>query len=197
MKKIPRLIPLWWICIGNPNKTTTAWHQSQTYFSSKNVEFVKIGENIKKFWDVEYISVKLGKKMMSPEDKVTPKMVDKSIKHDGQQYEVAIQWKRHPGTCLLNNYSDAEQRLYHIKNQLSKKPEVFKAYQETINKYLTKGYIRQVDTTAEGNFFAHYQVVRAYKYITKIRIVFDASASRWDISKWFDMCRERAPDWSV
>ena len=60
---------------------------------------------------------------------------------------------------------------------------MFKAYQETINKYLTKGYIRQVDTTAEGNFFAHYQVVRAYKYITKIKIVFDASTSRWDISK--------------
>ena len=33
--------------------------------------------------------------MMSPEDKVTLKMVDKTIKHDGRQYEVAIPWKKH------------------------------------------------------------------------------------------------------
>ena len=45
-----------------------------------------------------------------------------------------------------------EKRLYHIENQLSKKPEVCKAYKKTINQYLKKGYIRQVDTTKEGNF---------------------------------------------
>ena len=45
-----------------------------------------------------------------------------------------------------------EKRLHHIENQLSKKPEVCKAYKKTINQYLKKGYIRQVDTTKEGNF---------------------------------------------
>ena len=46
--------------------------------------------------------------MMSPEDKVVVKMVDKSIKHDDQWYKVASPWKKHPRTCLLNNYSDAK-----------------------------------------------------------------------------------------
>ena len=58
--------------------------------------------------------------------------------------------KEHTGTCLLNNYSDVgnvQKRPHHIENQLSKKPEVCKAYERTINQYLTKGYIRQVDTT--------------------------------------------------
>ena len=50
---------------------------------------MKIGGNIKKFRDVEDISGKMGKKMMSPKDKVVLKMVDKSIKDDGERYEGA------------------------------------------------------------------------------------------------------------
>ena len=43
---IARLTPLGWIYIGNPNNTTTSWHQNQytrTYFSSTNGEFGKTG----------------------------------------------------------------------------------------------------------------------------------------------------------
>ena len=50
--------------------------------------------------------------MMSPEDRVALKMVEKSIKHDGHWYQVTIPWKKHAGTCLLNNYIDAEKRLH-------------------------------------------------------------------------------------
>ena len=102
-----RLTPLGWTCIGNPNNTTISWHQNhyiRTYFSATNGELGKIGDNIRKFREVEDISGKVGKTMMSPEEKVAHKMVEKSIKHDGQWYEVAIPWKKHPGTCLLNNY---------------------------------------------------------------------------------------------
>ena len=131
---IGRPTPLGWICIGKPNNTITSWHQNQytrSYFSSTNGELVKIGDNIKKFWAVKNISGKVGKKIISPEDKMALKMVDKSIKYDGQWYEVANSWKKHPGTCLLNNDSDAEKRLHHIENQLV----VCKAYEETINQY--------------------------------------------------------------
>ena len=78
---IAKLAPLGWTCIENPNNTTTNWHQNQctrTYFSSAN------GEPGKKFWDVEDISGKVGKKLMSLEDKVALNMVKKSIKYDGQ-----------------------------------------------------------------------------------------------------------------
>ena len=77
---------------------------------------MKTGDNIKKFWYVEDISGKVGKKITIPEDKVAYKMVDKSIKHNGQRYEVAIPWKKRPGTCFLNNYSDAVKRLNHTEN---------------------------------------------------------------------------------
>ena len=93
-------------------------------------------------------------------------------------YEVAITWKKLAGTCLLNNYSDAEKRLHHIEKQLTKKQEVCKANEETVNQYLTKGYIRQVDTTKEGTFLAHFPVIRTDKDTTKTRILFDASAKK-------------------
>ena len=35
-----------------------------------------------------------------------------------------------------------------------------KAYEETINEYLTKGYITQEDTTEVGTFLAHFPVVK-------------------------------------
>ena len=79
---------------------------------------------------------------------------------------------------MLNNYSNAEKILHHIENQLSKKPEVCKAYEETINQYLSKGYIKQVDTTKEGNFLAHFPILRTDKDTTKTRIVFDSSAQK-------------------
>ena len=180
-----RLTTLGWTCIGNPNNTTISQHQNQytrTYFSLTNGELGKVGDNSRKFWDVEDISGKVGKIMMSSEDKMALKMVVKSVKHDGQRYEVAIPWKKHPGTCLLNNCKDAEKRLHHKEYQFSKQPEVCKAYEETINQYLTKGYIRQVDTTKEGTFLAHFPVARTDKDTTKTRIVFDASAKKEGIS---------------
>ena len=57
-----------------------------------------------------------------------------------------------------------------------------KAYEEIINQCLTKGYIRQVDTTKEGNFFANFPLVRTDKDTTKTRIVFDALAKKDGIS---------------
>ena len=53
-----------------------------------------------------------------------------------------------------------------------------KVYEEIINQCLTKGYIRQVDTTKEGNF----PLVRTDKDTTKTRIVFDALAKKDGIS---------------
>ena len=132
---IARLTPRGLTCIGNPNNTRSNWHQNQytrTYFSSTNGEFGKIGDNIRKLWDVEDISGKVGKKMMSSEDKMALKMIEKSVKHDGQRHEVAIPWKKNTDTSLLNNYGHEEKR-----NQRCK------IYKETIDQYLTKEYINR------------------------------------------------------
>ena len=56
------------------------------------------------------------------------------------------------------------------------------AYKETIYQYLPKGYIRQVDTTKEYTFLAHFPVVTADKDTTKTKIAFDASAEKDKIS---------------
>ena len=112
--------------------------------------------------------------MMSPEDKVALKMVEKSVKHDGQRYKLAIPWKKHP----VDNYRDATKRLHHIEKQLWKKSEVRKAYEKTVNQYLTKGYTIQVENAKEGTFLAHFPVVRTDKDRTKTRIVFDVSEKK-------------------
>ena len=83
---------------------------TRTYFGSINGELGKICD-IRKFLYVADISGKVEKKMMSPEDKVALKMVEKKHKHDGQPYKVAIPWIKHLGSCFLNNYCDAEKKI--------------------------------------------------------------------------------------
>ena len=113
---VARLTPLGCTWIGNSTNTTTKWHwnpYTKTYFDSNDVELGNICDSIREFWNVEDISNKVVKKMMSLEDKMAFKMVEKIIKHDVRRYEVTILCKKLPRTCLLNSYCDVVRRLHH------------------------------------------------------------------------------------
>ena len=73
---------------------------------------------------------------MTPEDKVALKMVDKNTKHDSHRYEVAIPWKKLPGTCLLNNQSNAEEKP--LENQLIRKQLINICQRDTLNWYIVQ-----------------------------------------------------------
>ena len=99
-------------CIRNPSNTKTNWNQDQyqyitSYFIWTNGKLGKIGDKIRNFLDVEHISEKVGTKMMSPEDKMALKIVEKTIKWR------SMAWSSH--WPLLNNNSDAEKKLHHIE----------------------------------------------------------------------------------
>ena len=80
----------------------------------------KVDQNIKKFWEIEDVSYRMGNKMLSPEEKQALELMDESVKYDGKRYEVGIPWKRHPDTLALSNYNEAERRLFQIEKQLIK-----------------------------------------------------------------------------
>ena len=115
----------------------------------------------------------------TPEDKLAWDKVNKSLKLNGQHYEVAVPW-REERPQLPNNLSMAKKRLVSTARKLMKDKEVAVAYQQVFNEYLDKKYIRRVpddEPTRDCQWLLpHFPVVRPDKATTKVRIVFDGSA---------------------
>ena len=81
---------------------------------------------------------------------------------------------------MVNNHKMAMKRLQNTEKRLLKNPDVMKAYDEVIDQYLDKGYIRKVPVSVKQPdskwYLPHFAIFKPNKATTKIRIVFDASA---------------------
>ena len=135
---------------------------------------------LKRFWDLESIGITpSGQHHLTPEDKLAWKKVTNSLKFDGQHYEAAVPW-RDERLQLPNNLPMAKKRLVSTKRKLMKDKEVAVAYQQVLNDYLDKKYIRRVPDdkpTPECQWLLpHFPVVQPEKATSKVRIVFDGSA---------------------
>ncbi|XP_052820244.1 uncharacterized protein LOC128246076 [Mya arenaria] len=137
---------------------------------------------LQKFWEIENEGVQ-EKSVMSMKDRDIYESTEKTVKFEDNHYVVEIPWKENRNE-LLNNYEMAKRRLESTEKKLRKEPVVEKMYNETLQGYLTKGYIEKVETDEkeeslkENNWLLpHFPVVKMNKDTTKVRIVFDASAS--------------------
>ena len=81
---------------------------------------------------------------------------------------------------MANNHKMAMKRLQNTEKRVLKNPDVMKAYDEVIDQYLDKGYIRKVPVYEKQPdskwYLPHFTILKPNKATTKIRIVFDASA---------------------
>ena len=189
-----RLCPLGWTAVGKVNGTEskgshhTGFHH--TYFLNQDKPSIEVhqtdrnlDEMLKWFWDLENngITHKESPTLeMTPDEKLAWTKVSESVKFNGQHYEVAVPW-RDGRLKLAPNSSLAKQRLDSTERKLLKDPELAAAYQGVSNKYLEKGYIRQVPSDEPKPecewLLPHFPVVRPDKSTTKVRIVFDALAT--------------------
>ena len=68
-------------------------------------------------------------------------------------------------------------RLRQATSLLKRSSEISTSYDQIINDYVSKGYVRKVPKTKENQWFLpHFSVVRHDKAMTKVNIVFDAVA---------------------
>ena len=80
---------------------------------------------------------------------------------------------------LPDNYSIAKSRLRNLKSRLDKNPVLMKFYNNIINDYFNGGIIEPVndsDTFGTIQYLSHRPVAREERNITKVGIVYDASA---------------------
>ena len=178
---IARLTPLGWTCIGTPGSNEQPKLQtrfSSTFFVHDQTELEKMNMNLKKFWEIEDTPSSKEQPIIRVEEKSALNKLATSLCYDDKMYRLGIPW-REDKTKLPGNYKMALQRLENTEKKLQRSPYLATTYQQVIESYIEKGYVRKVPEHEQSNskwFLPHFPVIRPDKDTTKIRIVFDASA---------------------
>ena len=171
---IGRLTPLGWTCIGGVDRSYYSANFVMTQHSREELD--DVNETIRRLWEIEDDEDN-SSQAMSPDDKNALQIVTDSLKYEDGRYEVKIPWKVNKET-LENNYSMAINRLNNTEKRLMKDKELGEVYSKTIDDYLKKGYIEEVEDNnkKEGWYLPHFPVLRPEKATTKVRVVFDGAA---------------------
>ncbi|XP_052806575.1 uncharacterized protein LOC128235822 [Mya arenaria] len=179
---IARLTPLGWTCIGpvkNQNYKDTCLYTFNTVQCTS--ELHQIDETLKRFWETEAIE---NRPKMNSEEVKSLKIVEDTLEYneENKRYTVSIPWKDNKKDLVIN-YEHAMKRFEHTERKLNKDINLKKAYAETIESYKEKGYISEVSSTNDQEWYMpHFPVIKSDRETTKMRIVFDASAKYKDLS---------------
>lgn len=77
-----------------------------------------------------------------PEEKLAWRKISSSLKLDGEKYEVSVSWKNELPS-LPSSRRLAERRLQSTEQKLAKYTSVAQVFQEVIDNYLDKSYLRE------------------------------------------------------
>ncbi|KAJ8049997.1 hypothetical protein HOLleu_02999 [Holothuria leucospilota] len=147
----------------------------------------ELNQSLRQFWEVENFGAVPPKQLeLKPDEVSAMSKVKGSLDYRMGRYQVRVPWKGDSGPLLPDNRDMAISRLQSTEKRLKANPSLGKDYSDTIERYLSKGYIRKVEKSDRGEgpkwFLPHFPVVRPDKATTKTRIVFDASAKYQGIS---------------
>ena len=168
---------LGWILSGEiqncKETTSTSTNFAQTHVL--RVEEHRLEEQVSRFWDLESIGID-----QQRENSVYQQFQEEIEFKDGR-YEVKLPWKQeHP--LLPDNYSLCQKRLQGLARKLHTNEDFMKEYDAIIKGQEELGIIEKVAENQESpvgrtHYLPHHPVIRQDKTTTKVRIVYDASAS--------------------
>ena len=169
---------LGWILSGqveSPPATTVAMNVTDSHVLNIGFcEEANLETKLSRFWDLE--SIGITKKEESIYEDFT-----NEIEFKEGRYEVRLPWKlNHP--TLPDNYKASERRLQSLFSRLKNDSELLKDYDNVIKNQEEAGIIERVEPAEDSpvgktHYLAHHPVIRKDKTTTKVRVVFDASAS--------------------
>ena len=184
---IGRLTNLGWVCFGRTLHSSlqrdNRAHVTRTYHTATipPASFEPTtNDTLKRFWDLESLGIKddPGLQVFTPDEKAAIDKAKETQQFKDSHYEIGIPWRKGEPK-FSDNYSVALSRLESLeKSLLKKEPEIKEAYQNVIDDYIQKGYIRKLSVKKEESqwFLPHFPVVRQDRATTKVRVVFDAAA---------------------
>ena len=115
---------------------------------------------------------------MSQNDRKALHIMEGSAKLSNGHCEIALHWKNDP-PLLMNNKSQARQRLHPLKKRLHRYLALHKKYRDFMDDLINKGYARKVSKENLDNsnvwYLPHHAVFHPQKP-DKVRVVFNCSA---------------------
>ena len=120
-------------------------------------------------------------KGQSADDKIVLSILNDTIKHIGDRYQIGLPWKK--DITLPNNYSMAKVQWHALQQRLERDTNLRDRYEETIKKDLDKNYITTADPSCRHSvwYLPHHSVINKQKP-DKIRRVTNAASKYKGIS---------------
>jgi len=173
-----------WNCQSSIRNQSTEASPNQLCHSTQLVCVTNVPENdLRNFWELESIGID------SKEIQVSELGPDLILKHFNDtirfvngRYEVTLPWDPQKKTDLRDNYKLARKRLGVLTRNLDSDQDLRFRYDAVLSEYETLGFITEVKPD-EMNvpypvfYLPHRPVVREGSLTTKVRPVFDASAT--------------------
>lgn len=149
-------------------------HTLKTEASTIGGNDATLDDTLKKFWDLEAIGIK------TEESSVYEEFTQNIVFHDGR-YCVHLPWKGyHPP--LPDNFNLCQTRLFGLIKRLRQSPHILREYGKIIKDQISKGIIKIIEDPwtfakiGKLHYLPHHGVIQEDKSMTKLRIVYDASA---------------------
>ena len=146
-----------------------------------------LNDQVKKFWKLEAKEVNVDQPVLSEDDLRGQQILDSSIVHFGDRYQVGLMWKN-DNVKLPNNRQVALKRLFSLERRFSRDAEFAKKYDAVVQEYVSLGHARLLSAaeakseTSKTWYLPHHGVVNLSSSTTKVRVVFDGAAEHKDTS---------------
>ena len=174
---------LGWMLQATSSSGIPPTHQSQaTSLFITATEGREINEQLKKFWEIEEVG-KSEVVKWTPEETLVHSKFKASITYEANgtegRYQVKLPTKDDIDQ-LGSNKVGAVNRYNGLKRRLNKNVALGQQYKEVMTEYIESGFMEKLNENEESNggfYLPHHPVVKENKSTTKVRPVFDASAS--------------------
>ncbi|XP_028417883.1 uncharacterized protein LOC114542562 [Dendronephthya gigantea] len=103
----------------------------------------------------------------------------RDIRYTGTRYEISLPWKEHRPD-IEDDYELCRNRLKSLQQKLLKYPSLLEEYNKNIEEQLATGVIEEVQPSNKDqdiHYLPHHCVIRKDKVTTKLRVVYDGSAT--------------------
>ena len=131
---------------------------------------------LKQFWETGSIGIK-SVEFEKPNEKFLS-----DIRFTGERYEVGLPWK-HESLAIDDDYDLCHNRLRLLHRKLQKQPDIMTEYGKGIEEQLATGIVEKVPECEENqekidvHYLPHHGVIRKDRVTTKLRVVYDGSAT--------------------
>ena len=108
-----------------------------------------LNKQVEQFWNTEFSDISEDSKAMSMEDKRSLEIMESTITHVDDHYQVSLPWRAHPAPATLdNNRVLAEARVQSLKRRLLRDKCLKNDYFHIIDDYVKNGYACKITELA-------------------------------------------------